>query len=318
VPGAHEGKGLGNKFLDDLRQAHALIHVVDASGSSDAEGIAVAPGTRDPTEDVQFLESEIEWWIDGILADNWDRLVKKAESAGEKIERALSEKLGGLGMTENQIAMAIRKAELDPKSAHTWGVDGRRRFAATIRRISKPVLVALNKSDRVTNARIQEITARDKDRPWVATAADAEVALRAAAKAGLIGYEPGGKDFAVTSGATLNEKQTHALEFVRTHVLHEHGSTGVLQALEHAAYAMLDLIVVFPVEDEAKLTDKKGRVLPDAHLVPRGSTARDLAYRVHTDLGKNFIRAVDARTKRVIGADHVLAPGDVVRIVADA
>ncbi|MEM4201360.1 MAG: GTPase, partial [Nitrososphaerales archaeon] len=33
VPGASQGRGLGNKFLDDLRQADALIHVVDASGS---------------------------------------------------------------------------------------------------------------------------------------------------------------------------------------------------------------------------------------------------------------------------------------------
>ena len=38
VPGAHEGKGLGNKFLDDLRHADALIHVVDVSGTTDAEG----------------------------------------------------------------------------------------------------------------------------------------------------------------------------------------------------------------------------------------------------------------------------------------
>lgn len=38
VPGAHEGKGLGNKFLDDLRHADALVHVVDVSGTTDAEG----------------------------------------------------------------------------------------------------------------------------------------------------------------------------------------------------------------------------------------------------------------------------------------
>ena len=42
VPGAHLGKGIGNKFLDDSRQADALIHVVDASGSTDSEGRPVA------------------------------------------------------------------------------------------------------------------------------------------------------------------------------------------------------------------------------------------------------------------------------------
>src|SRR3989344_2853460 len=38
VPGASEGRGLGNRFLDDLRQADAFIHIVDISGTTDAEG----------------------------------------------------------------------------------------------------------------------------------------------------------------------------------------------------------------------------------------------------------------------------------------
>jgi ribosome-binding ATPase YchF (GTP1/OBG family) len=39
VPGAHMGKGLGNRFLDDLRKADGLVHVVDVSGTTDAEGV---------------------------------------------------------------------------------------------------------------------------------------------------------------------------------------------------------------------------------------------------------------------------------------
>jgi len=47
VPGAHEGKGLGNKFLDDLRHADALVHVVDVSGTTDAEGeIQISQGPQ--------------------------------------------------------------------------------------------------------------------------------------------------------------------------------------------------------------------------------------------------------------------------------
>ncbi|EQD61989.1 translation-associated GTPase [mine drainage metagenome] len=75
-------------------------------------------------------------------------------------------------------------------------------------------------------------------------------------------------------------------------------------------------MVVFPVEDESRWTDSKGRVLPDAFLVPRGTTARQLAYRVHTDLGEGFLKAVDARRKRTLGADHPLEPGDVIRVVS--
>ena len=59
VPDAWQGRGLGNQFLDDLRQADALIHVVDASGSTDIEGNPVPAGSHDPLEDIDFLEREI-------------------------------------------------------------------------------------------------------------------------------------------------------------------------------------------------------------------------------------------------------------------
>jgi len=307
VPGAHEGRGLGNKFLDDLRRADALVHVVDASGSSNAEGQAVAPGTHDPMADVQFLEDEITWWIDGILAKDWDRIFKRAQVSGEKLETLLHEKLTFLGMSEKMVAAAIREGGLD----HML-------IAKAVRRLSKPILVAFNKSDKVPKERIAELAARVGKTPWHATSADSEIALRGAAKAGLIRYEPGGQTFDVADPARLNAKQKQALDYIRDHVLVPHGSTGVLPALEHAVYDLLKLIVVYPVEDDSKFTDKKGSVLPDAHLVPQGSTARDLAFRVHTQLGEHFIRAVDAKTKRVVGADHALQPGDVIRIVAHA
>lgn len=69
VPGAHQGRGLGNKFLDDLRHADALIHVVDVSGTTDAEGKA----TRgyDPSVDIEWLRSEIVRWVLGNLMDKW-------------------------------------------------------------------------------------------------------------------------------------------------------------------------------------------------------------------------------------------------------
>ncbi|PMP97160.1 MAG: redox-regulated ATPase YchF, partial [Nitrososphaera sp.] len=83
-------------------------------------------------------------------------------------------------------------------------------------------------------------------------------------------------------------------------------------------FELLDMIVVYPVEDEERLSDKDGHVLPDAYLVRRGSSARDLAYRVHTELGETFLHAVDVRRKMRIGADHVLKNNDVIKIVATA
>jgi ribosome-binding ATPase len=307
VPGAHEGRGLGNKFLDDLRRADALIHVVDASGSSDAEGRPVGPGSRDPLEDVRFLEDEFTWWIDGILAKDWDRIFKRVQVSGEKLETLVHEKLTFLGLSEKMVAAAIREGGLD-----------HHQLAASVRRLSKPILVAFNKSDKVPKERIAELGGRLGDATWQSTAADAEIALRAAAKAGLIRYEPGAASFELVDPAKLSAKQRQALDYIRDHVLAPHGTTGVMPALERAVYDLLKLIVVYPVEDEAHYTDKKGNVLPDAHLVPQGLTAKDLAFRVHTQLGENFVRAIDGRTRRVIGADHALQNGDVVRIVAHA
>ncbi|MHA1224657.1 MAG: GTPase [Candidatus Heimdallarchaeaceae archaeon] len=67
VPGASKGRGLGNKFLDDLRQADVLIHVVDASGSLDAEGNVVDKGSWNPLDDIDFLEAEIDAWLYAII-----------------------------------------------------------------------------------------------------------------------------------------------------------------------------------------------------------------------------------------------------------
>lgn len=317
VPGAHAGKGLGNKFLDDLRQAHAFIHVVDVTGSSNEEGQPVAAGSHDPLKDLAFLEAEIDYWIQGILADGWQRLAKKSEAAGEKIDKLLQEKLTGLGITEAMLHHALREAPVDAAQPSKWGEDGLLALAGAIRRVSKPTFIALNKADKADPAKVKALAAKVGLDRTLPTCSDAEIALRGAAKAGLVRYTPGEATFTIAEPSKLNPKQTQALDFIRAHVMEPYGGTGVLPALEKAAYGLLKQIVVYPVEDDHKYTDKKGNVLPDAHLIPVGSTAKDLAFRVHTQLGQHFIRAVDARTKRVIGADHALQDGDVVRIVAD-
>lgn len=318
VKGAHEGRGLGNKFLDDLRQADCFLHVLDASGGTDAEGNPLPVGSHDPATDVEFLEDEIDWWIHGILAKDWQRISKKAESAGEKVDLALKAQLTGLGISDAQLHQALRLAPVDPAKPNTWGEEGIHAFARSLREISKPSLLVLNKADKAGPERVRELQARLGGRRAVAASGDAEIALRGAAKAGLVTYAPGGPDFQVADASRLNPKQSQALQLIRERVLAPFGGTGVLQALESAVFELLRLIPVFPVEDDHKLSDKKGNVLPDAHFVPQGSTARDLAFKVHTDLGKRFIRAIDVRQKRTIGADHVLQPRDVIRIVADA
>ncbi len=313
VPGAHEGKGLGNKFLDDLRQASALIHIIDASGSTDAEGNPVKVGEHDPLEDIKFLEDEIDRWIASILSSNWRRVSKTAEMMGKKPETMLFERLTGLGITEAQIHMAISNLDL-PERFSTWSEDDMLRVARAIRKVSKPMIIAANKADTAPEENLERLRSIE-DYIVIPTSAEYELALKRASKAGLIDYEPGASEFKILKPEALNSAQRKALDKI-SEFLQKFGSTGVQKVLEEAAFHLLDLIVVYPVEDETHWTDHNGNVLPDAYLMPRGSTARDLAYKVHTDLGEGFIRAIDGRTGRVIGHDHELKDGDVIKIVA--
>ncbi len=314
VPGAHEGRGLGNRFLSDLARADALIHVVDASGRTDSEGNPI-DGGHNPLDDVAFLTHEVDSWIHGIIADGWERAARRVQQEGRKMEAALVERLSGLGVTEHQASAALRKADLAGLKPSDYPEDGLARLAAALRAARLPIVVALNKADLMEPETIQTLQAAIEG-PSHVVAAQPELALRKATQAGALSYDPGAGDFEVT--ADLNDAQRKGLDYIRDHVLTRFGSTGVVSTIESAAFDLLGLIPVYPVEDESHLTDKEGRVLPDCHLVPKGTTAKQLAYRVHTDLGDNFVRGIDCRTRRAIGADHELEPGTVLKIAATA
>ena len=316
VPDAHKGKGLGNKFLDDLRQAHALIHIIDASGSTDEEGNPCEIGTYDPLKDVEFLEKEIMYWLFGIIKKGWERTARQSELEGKKIERMLADQLTGLGIKEEHIISALRKIKLDRSKPSHWTDDEVLQLADYVRAMSKPIIIAFNKSDKAPENLMTKMNVL-KDYIVIPTSAESELALTNASEKGIIKYIPGSNDFTIIKKDDISEKQMKALEYIKSHVLAKYGSTGIQKCIDEAV-KLLDLIVVYPVEDDNHLTDKEGRVLPDAHLIPRGSTAKDLAYKVHTDLGDHFIRAIDARTHRVIGSDHTLNDGDVISIIADA
>lgn len=314
VPDAHTGRGLGNKFLDDLRQADAFIHVVDASGGTDFEGNPVGIGTHDPVLDVNFLEKEISYWIFGILEKNFSKIAKQAKLTGAKLEKALQEKLTGLSITENQILAALRHAPVDVDPT-LWSDEDLLRFCQALQKIAKPMIIAANKADITPPENIEKLKATGYE--VVPTSAEYELALRKASKGGLISYLPGSNCFEFPNKEKLNEKQIAACTKMGDW-LKIHDSTGVQAVLEDVVFKVLDMIIVYPVEDEHHWTDKQGRCLPDAYLMRRGTNARDLAFKVHTDLGDNFIRAIDAKTHMTIGQDHVLHDGDVIKIVARA
>jgi ribosome-binding ATPase YchF (GTP1/OBG family) len=317
VPDACKGRGLGNKFLDDLRQAHALIHIVDSSGGTDVEGNPCGVGKYDPVDDVEFLEREINFWLMGIIKKGWEDVARRCELEEKKIESMLAEKLTGLGIKEENIHDAIRKLDLDYTKPSKWTDDEILKLSDYVKKVSKPMLIAFNKCDIAPDNLLSKADdIRKRGYIVIPTSAECELALKNAAKKGLIEYKPGSNNFNILDDSNLNEAQLNVLNYIRDNVLKKFGSTGIQKCIEESV-KMLDLIVVYPVEDETHLTDKEGRILPDAHFMKKGSTAKDLAYKVHTDLGDHFIRAIDARTHRVVGAEYELKDGDVIRIVAD-
>ena len=296
VPGAHEGKGMGNKFLDDLRQADVLIQVIDSSGNTDLEGNATSGAN--PIDEIDFLKNEICEWIGEITMRNWSRSARAVES-GEKIENFLSDRLAGLKFSREHVITALRKASISTPIMK-WGAEEGRIIAEILQEIAKPIVIAANKADISSKDNLEILY----DNGAVVTVADYELALKKAAEVQLIEYNSGDSDF-IISGDKLTEGQTAALQKIKDY-LKIYKSTGVQDCLEKAVVVKLDLIAVYPVEDETHFTDGQGRVLPDAFLLPRGSTAIDLAYKVHSDIGDSFIRAIDCHSKRIIGKDHEL------------
>ncbi|WP_248896928.1 redox-regulated ATPase YchF [Haloplanus halobius] len=312
VPGAHEGKGLGNQFLDELTNADAILNVVDASGGTNAEGEPVEVGTYDPVEEVDFIEREMDQWLAGIIDRNWESVERKSRSPDFDIDEALTDMLTGFGATVADVAASLRELNY-PEDPMQWTDDHRADLARKIRARTKPLVVVANKADIAPPENIERLRATDK--PVIPATADGELALRTASEAGAVDYDPGDPDFDIVGDIT--DSQREGLQRIRE-VMADHGGTGIQEAIDTAVYDLLDQITVFPVQNETRWTDGSGNVLPDAVLLPSGSTPPDLAYAIHSDIGEGYLHAVDARSDRRIGEDHELEEGDVIKIVSTA
>ncbi|WP_101297323.1 redox-regulated ATPase YchF [Halegenticoccus soli] len=312
VPGAHEGKGLGNQFLDALTNADVIVNVVDASGGTNEEGEPVEVGSHDPIEDVNFVEEEMDLWLAGIVDRNWESIERKSRSPDFDLDDALADMLTGFGATEAEVAASLRSLDY-PEDPIQWTDEHREALARDVRARTKPIVLVANKADVAPEENVARM--RETGKMVIPATADGELALRKGAEAGLIDYDPGDEDFEIAGD--VSDAQRKGLERIRE-VMAEYGGTGVQEALDRAVYDLLDHVTAFPVQNETRWTDAKGNVLPDAFLLPRGSTPRDLAYAVHSDIGDGYLHAVDARSKRRISDAYELEEGDVIKIVSTA
>ncbi len=317
VPGAHEGKGMGNQFLDDLNQADALIHVIDLSGSTNERGEPVGALSHDPADDIRFLEQELDMWYHRILTKGWEKTARQIKQTQAKPEISINKQMSGVGTKEEMIKESLRELGLYEKDPTAWSEEELKGLCSELRRRTKPIVIAANKID-VPGADKNLSRLKDEFSGYVIVgcSAESELALKEASKHGLVDYIPGEKSFSLTEkGKTsLNDQQKKALDFIRENILEKAGSTGAQEVIDSTVFGVLKHIAVFP-GGVSKMEDQYGNVLPDCFLMPEGSTALDFAYRVHTDIGDKFIRAIDVRSKMTVGKEHKLKHRDVVEII---
>ncbi|RLI99195.1 MAG: redox-regulated ATPase YchF, partial [Candidatus Aenigmatarchaeota archaeon] len=228
VPGAHKGRGMGNKFLDDLRQADCLIHVVDASGTTDSNGRECLD--HNPLEDVKFLEDEINYWFLSILERNW----KKINDVKD-----IAKQLSGLKVSTSLVSETIKKLNFTER-VKTWSYENKFDFVKKLREKINPIIIAANKVDKVESEKwIKDLIKIGA----IPCSAEAELALKEAEKNKLIKYIPGDNDFKIIGKVT--DKQREALEKIKK-ILKKFGSTGVQEVINKAVFDLLKYIVVFP------------------------------------------------------------------------
>lgn len=308
VEGASQGKGLGNEFLNDLAGANAFIHVVDMSGETDSEGKPAKEYY--PGNDLRIVERELDLWYLGILNKVWKTFARTVELQKKNFAEAIATQFSGLKVSVEEVKFVLLKNKFDIERPTTWTDEEVFAFARELRRNTKPMIIAANKMDREMSKQNFEQMKKEFDYPIVPCFAEGELALREADKHDLINYIPGDKKFEIKK--ELNQKQKTALDSIQK-IMDEYGSTGVQEILNGVVFNLLEYIAVFPAGE--KMEDSKGNVLPDCYLMKKGSTALDFAFRLHSDIGKNFVKAIHLKSKRAVGKDYEVKHRDGVEIM---
>ncbi len=316
IKDAWKGKGLGNQFLTIAAQSDVLLHVVDVSGSVDATGKVAEVGSGDPISDFADIEEELIMWYHKILEGNRDKVSKLIRSGTDQVN-ALTDLYRGVGVTKDNIKETLKSTGLEDKEFDNYEIQDTKNFATFLRNISKPTLIVANKIDieggEKTFDRLRE---RYNDAIVVPASADSELSLRRAEQKSLIKYSPGSEQFDIINPQDLNEKQKNALDFIKKSIMGEYMRTGVQFAINVAVFKLLKMNSVYPVANEEKLSDKKGRVLPDLILMKDGATVKDLAREIHTDLPKGLLYAKDLRYNLRLPTTYQLRDRDVISLIS--
>jgi len=316
IKDAWKGKGLGNQFLSIASQSDALLHVVDASGSIDATGKITETGSGDPVSDFADIEEELNMWYQKILEGNRDRLQKIIKSDDDHVG-ALTELYQGVGVKRNHVKEALNISGLEEKDIENYDMQDSKKFASYLRKISKPTLIVANKIDvNGADKNFERLRERYNDMIVIPASADSELTLRRAEQKELIKYSPGSENFEMLQINELNQKQKDALDFIQSDIMGEYMRTGVQFAINVTVFKLLKMNSIYPVASPEKLSDKKGRILPDLVLLKDGATVTDLAKEIHSDLTKGLLYAKDLRYNLRVPTNYQLRDRDVICLIS--
>lgn len=317
VPDAHKGKGLGNKFLNDLSRADALLHIIDITGSLDKMGQRISPGENDPYEDITFLENEINFWFkDVIQREDWNKFTRQFLREKKKFVNELHSRLSGLKIKKIHILSALKSTELDNKDPKDWTDEDLIVFSQSLRKLAKPMVIIANKIDKEIGMKNFKLLKKKYDGKIIPSSALAEFYLKKYDDEGMLSYISGSNSFEYIKKSKLKEAEISTLNKIKEKILDKFGSTGIQDSLNYTVFEILDMICVYPVSDINNLTDNNNNILPDVFLVKKGTNLKDFINdHIHSDLAKNFIYGIDARTKKRLSDDYELKHNDVIKVV---
>ena len=313
VPGASSGKGMGNQFLDDLRQANGYIHVIDISSTTDSIGTPEKVG--DPVSDIRWLEDELTKWILRLLFENWTRNIRRLEANTFSLAEQLFGQLAGLGVTKNSVEDILRELKLsDRKDFGKWDDNLKFEIASLFRKSLFKSVIAANKIDKAgSDEWLKKVRENFPEMVIIPTSGLAELALKNASEKGYIEYLPGESNFKAIES---DLKELAIFNDIQAKILDKYNSTGVYSLLSRVVFEILDFIPVFPIEDLNIFSDAKNLILPDVFLIRNGTTVKNFAKQIHSDFYDYFLHAIIATTGRRVGLDYVLQYGDVVKIIS--
>ncbi|EQD79386.1 translation-associated GTPase, partial [mine drainage metagenome] len=249
---------MGNQFLDSVSDLSAIVNLInpldDSGKTMNAKEIELA-GVE--------IEGEIFRWFASRLSRDWTRFAKKEDANDSALDEKLISKMSFFGISRGEIRIVLSKESFS-SNLSIWSEEDFMRISRAVFTYIKPIIRVVNKGDLIHEGKtLEEITAMG----YTIISADYELSIWKALNHGLIksveNPEP---------NETANPAQKNALKLI-SDLFSAEKVSRIADMFSHIVYNILSYIVVYPVFDESKWTDKKGTILPDTFLMPKKSTA---------------------------------------------